>query len=154
MQVYEGLRNILCFKISAFSWTSLASCQVSISFMRETVGSKLKFKFDTKYGLQQLTLYQSLVYLHAKSKYCDDDFKNQSQGELPHCSVDSRTCRSVRNVIYRSGHIWVIDIITKLWGLQSATVIEKFRDQLTGTSPGVRIRIGDDGSDGSYHNDL
>lgn len=99
-------------------------------------------------------LHHSPIYLHAKSEYRDDNFEHQSQGKLPHGSVDSRASRSVRNVIHWSGHIWVIDVVTELRGLQGTAVIEELRDQLTGAPPGVWVGVGDDGSDSCYCNNL
>lgn len=108
----------------------------------------------TTWEVPQWALHQSPVYLHAESEYCDDNFKHQSQGELPHGSVDSRASRSVRNVIHWPGHVWVIDVVAELGGLQSTAVIEELWDQLTGAPPGVRVGVGDDGSDGCYHNNF
>lgn len=102
---------------------------------------------------QQL-LCLSPIYLHAESEYRDDNFKHQSQGELPHGSVDSRSGRSVRNVIHWPGHVWVIDIVAELRGLQGTAVVEELWDQLTGAPPGVGVGVGDDGSDSRYHYDL
>lgn len=93
------------------------------------------------------------IYLHAESEYRDDNFKHQSQGELPHCGVDSGPGRSVGNVIHRPGHVWVIDVVAELRGLQGTAVIEELRDQLAGAPAGVGVGVGDDGGDGRdrYH---
>lgn len=96
----------------------------------------------------------SPIYLHAKREYRDDNFKHQSQGELPHGCVDSRASRSVRNVIHWSGHVWVVDIVTELWWLQGTTIVEELWDQLTCAPSGVGVGVGDDGSDSCYHYDL
>lgn len=94
------------------------------------------------------------IYLHAESEYRDDNFEHQSQGQLPHGRVDSRASGSVGNVIHRPGHVWVVDVVAKLRGLQGAAVVEELGDQLAGAPAGVGVGVGDDGSDSCYHYDL
>lgn len=103
--------------------------------------------------LRQL-LRPSPVYLHAKSEYGDDDFEHQSQGQLPHGRVDPGASGSVRNVVHGPGHVGVVDVVTELWGLQGAAVVEELGDELAGAPAGVGVGVGDDGRDGCYHNHL
>lgn len=119
-------------------------CQIDHSCWRQPICASC---------LQQ-PLRLSPIYLHAESEYRDDNFKHQSQGQLPHGSVDSGAGRSVGNVVHRPGHVWVIDIVAELRGLQGTTVIEELWDQLAGAPPGVGVGVGDDGSDSCYHYDL
>lgn len=99
-------------------------------------------------------LRPSPIYLHAESEDRDDNFEHQSQGELPHGGVDSWAGRSVGNVIHWPGHVWVIDVVAELRGLQGTAVIEELGDQLAGAPAGVGVGVGDDGSDSCYHDDL
>lgn len=94
------------------------------------------------------------IYLHAKSEYRDDNFEHQSQGQLPHGRVDPRASRSVGNVIHGPGHVGVVDVVAELRGLQGPAVVEELGDELAGAPAGVGVGVGDDGSDGCYHNHL
>lgn len=94
------------------------------------------------------------IYLHAKGKYGNDDFEDQRQGQLPHGCVYPEPSWPVRNVIHRPGHVGVVDIVTELGGLKGPTVIEQLRNELARALACVGVGVGDDGCDGSHHNDL
>lgn len=94
------------------------------------------------------------TYLHAKGKYGNDDFEDQSQGQLPHGCVNPDPSRPVWDVIHRPGHVGVIDVVTELGRLEGPAVIEQLRNELARAPARVGVGVGDDGSDGCHCDDL
>jgi len=92
-------------------------------------------------------------HLHAKGEDCDEDFHYKGQSQLPHGCVNSWASSSVWQVI-PFGAVEIIHILAELGRVQNPTVIEEFRDQLTGAQSGVLGREGQDGCDGSNYKHL
>lgn len=79
--------------------------------------------------------------LHAEGEDGDDDLEDESEGELPQGVVDPGPRRPVWDVVHRSTHVGVIDVITELRRLQSAAVVEELGDELAGAAAGVRVGV-------------
>lgn len=92
--------------------------------------------------------------LHAEGEDGDDDLEDESEGELPQGVVDPRSRRSVWDVVHRPTHVGVINIITELWRLQRAAVVEELRDELAGAAAGIRVGERQHGGDTRHGDDL
>lgn len=92
--------------------------------------------------------------LHAKGEDGDDYLEDQGEGQLPQGVVDAGPRRSVGDVVHRSAHVGVVDVVAQLRRLQRAAVVEELRDELAGAASRVRVGEGQHGRDARHGDHL
>lgn len=92
--------------------------------------------------------------LHAERDYSDEHLEEQSQGQLPHGGVNIVAGGSIGQSIAAALEVAHVVIVTQLRGVQQATVIKQFRNELAGAHASVAVGECQQGCECGHHQNL